>query len=468
MPKAPPPEISADVRDTIAAPATAEGEGAIAVIRVSGPRSLELLSALFHPAVPPPGPLEPYRLYPGWIEDGGRKIDQVMAVVMRSPRSYTGEDMAEIHCHGGRAVTAVVLDSFLRRGARPAGPGEFTRRAFLNGKMDLTRAESVAWLISARSEREMISALDQIGGGLRDRLRELEKKLVAALAAVEVTLDFEEYESAGIPYPEVEEVGREVAGGLARLERTARAGEYLREGLKVVIVGKPNVGKSSLLNTFLSRKRAIVSRRPGTTRDTIEEVIVVDGIPLRLIDTAGLRRPRGEVEEDGVARARENLAGADLVLLVLDGGTRITDNDREILRLAREKRALIVLNKTDLPARADLECLGGELKKRKVVEISATEGKGMDRLREEIVSLLREEFLAGGEAGVMISRRRREALGEAEEALERALAGCRERWSGELIVEELRRARSRVRLVLGEEFDDGILDEIFSRFCVGK
>lgn len=454
--------------DTIAAPATAEGEGAISVVRVSGPRALDILSALFHPSSPPPGPLEPYRLYPGWIEDGGKKIDQVMAAVMRGPRSYTGEDMAEIHCHGGRAVTAAVLDALLRRGARPAGPGEFTRRAFLNGKMDLTRAESVAWLISARSEREMKSALEQIGGGLRERLRALEKKLVGALAAVEVTLDFEEYEAADVPYPEVEEVVREVAGELARLDREARAGEYLREGLKVVIVGKPNVGKSSLLNTFLSRKRAIVSRRPGTTRDTIEEAIVVDGIPLRLIDTAGLRRPRGEIEEEGVARARENLAGADLVLLVLDGGTRITDNDREILRLAREKRALIVVNKTDLPPRADLELLSGELEKRKVVAISATEGKGIDRLREEIAALLREEFLAGGEAGVMISRRRRKALEEAAGALARVISGCEERWPGELVAAELKLARSRLRLILGEEFDDAVLDEIFSRFCVGK
>ncbi len=438
------------------------------MIRISGSRSLELLSSFFRPAKPASGPPESFRLYPGWLEDGENKIDQVMAVVMRAPKSYTGEDMAEIHCHGGRAVTAAVIEALLRRGGRLAEPGEFTRRAFLNGKMDLTRAESVAWLISARSEREMKSAVDQIGGGLRERLLVLEEKLVRALAAIEVTLDFEEYEQANLPYPEVEEIIREVLDEMNRLNREARAGEYLRDGLKVVIVGKPNVGKSSLLNTFLSRKRAIVSRRPGTTRDTIEEVIVVDGIPLRLIDTAGLRRPQGEIEEEGVARAREKLAAADLVLLVLDRGTKITDNDREILRLARGKRALIVVNKTDLPTRADLELLGADLKRRKVVEISATENRGIERLREEIVSLLREEFLCGGEAGVMISRSRRGALEEAEGALERALAGCQERLSGELIASELNRARSRVRLILGEEFDQKVLDEIFSRFCIGK
>ena len=454
--------------DTIAAPATAEGEGAIGVIRISGPRSLELLSALFSPARRTSGLPEPFRLYPGWIEDSREKIDQVMAVAMPGPKSYTGEDMAEIHCHGGRAVTAAILDALFRRGARPAEPGEFTRRAFLNGKLDLTRAESVAWLISARSERELRQAADQVGGGLRERFLALERDLTEAQAAIEVTLDFEEYEQTPLPYRELEEAVGRVRAALEELGREARAGEYLRRGLKVVIVGKPNVGKSSLLNTFLSRKRAIVSRRPGTTRDTIEEVIVLDGVPLRLIDTAGLRRPRGEVEEAGVTRAREKLAGADLVLLVLDSGTRIGDNDREILRLARDKRTLIVVNKTDLPPRADLELLGGEAEKRKVVRISATRNWGMERLRDEILSLVREEFFAGGEAGVMISRRRREALEEAAAALRAVEAGCRQRLSGELLAFDLNRARSRIRLILGREFNEEVLDEIFSRFCVGK
>lgn len=454
--------------ETIVAPATAEGEGAISVIRVSGPRSLELLSELFQPSKRGSDPLEFFRLYPGWIEDGRKRIDRVMAAVMRQPKSYTGEDMAEIHCHGGRATTAAILDALIRRGARLAEPGEFTRRAFLNGKMDLSRAESVAWLISARSEQEMNRAVDQIAGGLSERLLALKVKLTGALATIEVTLDFEEYEAAEFPYPEVEKAVRETRDELIRLNREARAGENLREGLKVVIVGKPNVGKSSLFNTFLSRKRAIVSRRPGTTRDTIEEVIVLDGIPLRLIDTAGLRRPRGEIEVEGVARSREKLAGADLVLLVLDSGTRITENDREILRLARQKRALIVVNKTDLPARAEIERLGEELTRRKVVRISAAKNWGMERLRKEILSLVRKEFLAGGESGVMISRRRREALEEAAEALDHAWAGCRDRLSGELIAPDLNRALERVRIILGEEFDDGVLDEIFSRFCVGK
>ncbi len=454
--------------ETIVAPATAEGEGAIGVIRISGPRALKLLSTLFHPAAKHSAPLEPFRLYPGWLAETGRRIDQVMAAVMPGPKSYTGEDMAEINCHGGRAVISAILDGLIRRGARLAEPGEFTRRAFLNGKIDLTRAESVAWLISARSEEERLRAVEQIGGVLEKQLRALHRELVEILARIEVTLDFEEFEGETIPFAEVERGLLEVGKELKRLGDEARAGECLREGLSVVIVGKPNVGKSSLLNTFLSRKRAIVSRRPGTTRDTIEEVIVLDGIPLRLIDTAGLRRPRGEIEEAGVARAREKLASADLVLLVLDSGTRITQSDREIVRLAREKRMLIVVNKTDLPARAELERLGEGLERSTVVRISAVRNRGIDRLREEILSLVRKEFLTGGGGGIMISRRRREALQDAAKAVDQARSGCHQGLSGELIAIDLRRALSSLRLILGEEFDDKILDEIFSKFCVGK
>ncbi len=454
--------------ETIVAPATPEGEGAIGVIRISGPRSLAIISSLFHSENKRSGSLEPFRLYPGWLEDGGKRIDQVMVVVMAGPRSYTGEDMAEIHCHGGRAVISAILDGLLRRGARLAEPGEFTRRAFINGKMDLTRAESVAWLISARSEEERLQAVEQIGGVLEGRLLALRKMLVEILARIEVTLDFEEFEGETPPYAAVERDLQKVGRELVCLQRQARAGEYLREGLKVVIVGKPNVGKSSLLNTFLSQKRAIVSRHPGTTRDTIEEVIVLDGIPLRLIDTAGIRRPREEVEAAGVALAREKLAAADLVLLVLDSGTNITESDRQIVHLAQGKRTLIVLNKTDLPARAELDKLGSGLEQSKVVRISAVRDWGMDCLREEILSLVRKEFMAGARGGLIISRRRHDALKEAAVAIDQALSGCRDRLSGELIASDLRNGLSRLKWILGEEFDEGILDEIFSKFCVGK
>ncbi|MEA1926677.1 MAG: tRNA uridine-5-carboxymethylaminomethyl(34) synthesis GTPase MnmE, partial [Candidatus Auribacterota bacterium] len=326
--------------DTIAALATPDGEGAIAITRISGPRALPILDGIFHIPGRTAGQMEPLRLYRGRIRDGAKVIDEVMAVVMKNPRSYTGEDMVEIYSHGGRIISALILELIISRGARLAEPGEFTRRAFLNGKMDLTRAESVAWLISARSEEELESAVGQMDGELRRKLLEIKENLVRALSLVEITLDFEEYEDQPVPYPEMEELASATRNLLESLREEARAGGCLHDGIRVVIVGKPNVGKSSLLNKFLSQKRAIVSSEPGTTRDTIEEVIRLEGIPLRLIDTAGIRQPTGEIEREGVERSRTRARDADLVLVVIDSGTTITEEDLKILELVREKPAL--------------------------------------------------------------------------------------------------------------------------------
>ncbi|MDP8214934.1 MAG: tRNA uridine-5-carboxymethylaminomethyl(34) synthesis GTPase MnmE [Candidatus Euphemobacter frigidus] len=454
--------------ETITAVATPDGEGAIGVIRISGPRAFAILKAIFHPRKKADGEMSPFHLYRGWIKNGAEEIDDAMVAVMKKPRSYTGEDMVEIYSHGGRAVSAALLNAVIARGARPAEPGEFTRRAFLNGKMDLTRAESVAWLISARSEAELKCAVGQLKGDLRERLLEIKRELVRALSLVEVTLDFDEYENILLPSEEIKEIAERALAGLKKLHRQARAGSCLRDGIRVVIVGKPNVGKSSLLNTFLSQKRAIVSHQPGTTRDTIEEVIRLDGIPLRLIDTAGIRPPRGEIEREGVNRAKEKVRVSDLVLLVLDSGTRISKDDLEILRLAREKRALLVINKSDLPERVDLDRIRHELHRRKVIKISAARNWGIERLREEIIALIREDFMGGESAGVMISHRRKEALGAASRSIEHALLSLDQKLSGEFIALDLNRALGEVRRVLGEEYGDEVLDEIFSRFCVGK
>ncbi len=454
--------------DTIAALATPEGEGALAVIRISGPDTFTVLEDIFLPHKIPPSAMEPFRLYGGWLRDGEEKIDEVMAVVMKKPRSYTGEEMAEIYTHGGRAISSLVLDLIISRGARPAQPGEFTRRAFLNGKMDLTRAESVAWLISARSEAELKAAAGQLGGELRERLTAIKGDLIRVLSLVEVPLDFDEYENRPVPYREIAGLITTARDALRSLWGEARAGRCLHEGIRVVIVGKPNVGKSSLLNTFLSRKRAIVSTEPGTTRDTIEEVIRLDGIPLRLIDTAGIHSPSGEIEREGVERAREKAREAELVLIVLDSGTRINADDLKILELVRDKPALLVINKTDLPEKVDLDQIRHELHRKKIIKISLAKNWGFERLRQEIVTLVREEFMGGNTSGVMISQKRRGTLQEAAEALDRTLESAEKKLSGELIAEDLNHALSGVKTILGEECADEVLDEIFSRFCVGK
>ncbi len=454
--------------DTITALATPDGEGAISVTRISGPRAFAILDDIFRHQKRDNREMEPLRLYRGWIHDCGQDIDDVMLAVMKKPRSYTGEDLVEIYSHGGRVISSLILDLIISHSARLAEPGEFTRRAFLNGKLDLTRAESVAWMISARSEEELKSAVGQLGGGLRERLLKIKADLIQALSLVEITLDFEEYEDHQIPCREVRELI-----GLARAELEsiwweARAGGCLHDGIKVVIVGKPNVGKSSLLNTFLSQKRAIVSHEPGTTRDTIEEVIRIEGIPLRLIDTAGIRHPSGDIEREGVERSREKARDADLVLVVLDSGTSITEDDLKTLDLVREKPALLVINKTDLPEKVDLKEIRHELHRKKVVKISLAKNWGIDRLRREITELIREEFMGGNSAGVMISGRRREAINEAVQALDGSLRSLDRHLSGEFVASDLNHALNRVKLILGEEYGDEILDEIFSRFCVGK
>ena len=460
--------MSSTPPETITALATPDGEGAISVIRISGPRSLLILKSIFRLRKEQSGEMEPLRLYRGWIYDGDRDIDDLMVAVMKKPYSYTGEDMVEIYSHGGRVIASILLALITSRGARLAEPGEFTRRAFLNGKMDLTRAESVAWLISARSEEELKSAIGQLGGDLRDRLLKIKGDLVHALSLVEITLDFDEHEDHPVPYPEVRALVISARTALKSIWWEARAGSCIHDGIKVVIVGKPNVGKSSLLNTFLSQRRAIVSTEPGTTRDTIEEVIRLEGIPLRLIDTAGIRRPSGEIEREGVERAREKARAADLVLVVLDSGTSITEDDLKTLELVREKPALLVINKTDLPVKVDLEQIRHELHRKKVVKISLARNWGIERLREEIVSLIREEYMGGNSAGVMISGRRREAIDEAVQSLDESLGSIERRLSGEFIASDLTHAIKQVKLILGEEYGDELLDEIFSRFCVGK
>lgn len=454
--------------DTIAALATPDGESAIAVTRISGPGSFRILDDIFRLPNRAVKKLRPLYLYRGWIHDGEKDIDEVMVAVMEKPRSYTGEDMVEIYSHGGRVISLLLLDLIVSHSARLADPGEFTRRAFLNGKIDLTKAESVAWLISARSEEELKSAVGQLAGLLRDRLLKIKDDLVHAHSLVEITLDFEEYEDHPIPYDEVEKLIDSAKRELQSIYDEARAGGCLHDGIRVVIVGKPNVGKSSLLNTFLSQRRAIVSSEPGTTRDTIEEVIRIEGIPLRLVDTAGIRPSVGDVEREGVRRSREKAREADLVLVVLDSGTTITTDDLKILELVREKPALLVVNKTDLPEKFDLNQIRHELHRKKVVKISVAKNWGIERLRREIVTLIREEFMGGNSAGVMISGRRLASINESIQSLDESLRSIKSNLSGEFIASDLKHAIEEIKLILGEEYGDDLLDEIFSRFCVGK
>ena len=455
--------------NTIVAISTPPGSGAIGIIRLSGPEALPIAAQFCARRDRKElKDMKPFHLYRSLIEKDGFLIDDVLAVLMKAPHSYTGEDMVEIHCHGGRSILEEIVRLAVAIGAEPAPPGEFTRRAFLNGKLDLTQAESVAWLIESKSIQEIKSAAAQMNGDLKADLQAVRAGLLEALALLEVHLDFDEYEGES---PPVEKVLRLLKVSLAKIrviEREAEVGNLQKDGIKLVIVGKPNVGKSSLLNRFLAQRRAIVSPEPGTTRDTIEEAIIIEGIPFRIIDTAGIRGPRGEIEKEGVERAKEKIREADLVLLVMDRATELSEEDRIISKLLEDKEALIVINKSDLPDVIDCPRIFREFKHRRVVEISARKRWGLEKLEEEILKAIRHDRGRDEEGGIFISTGRFSRLKEVREFLEKAIENIKDGSPAEVVALDLHQSLKQVKLILGEEYDDDLLKEIFANFCVGK
>jgi tRNA modification GTPase len=452
--------------DTIVAPATPPGEGGVAIVRISGPDAEPSLAACFEGKIPPPE-MKSHHLHHGWLRHpDGRLVDEVLAVIMRAPHSYTGEDVVEIHCHGGSQIMRGVLDLFLGHRVRLARPGEFTERAFLNGRMDLAQAEAVAELIDARSEQACRAALGQLEGRLSSLIFRYTDQLRNILSLVEAHVDF--------PNDEVGELDRQLLlaqltalgaemNGLAGSFDTGRA---LREGINLLILGRPNVGKSSLMNALLGQARAIVTEVPGTTRDTVEEQMVLGGFPVRLIDTAGVRATADPVEREGVRRASEKAQTADLVLLVVDGSAELTSEDRMAMGLCDPSRALAVINKADLTSRCDRTALAAF---GAPVEVSARNGSGLSALQDAVVARL-----GGGVGGdvaesvVILERRHREALLQALAALNESVAAARANEPLECLAFELREALSALGQISGETTPDEILEQIFSRFCVGK
>lgn len=453
--------------DTIAAIATPPGEGGLAVIRISGPRALEVADRVFRPAgkrscLPSAAPS--HTLHYGHVHRRGEIVDEVLLAVMRKPRTYTREDVVEISCHGGMLVARLVLQSVLEAGARLAQPGEFTRRAFLNGRLDLTQAEAVADLIAARTERALAAAREQLAGSLSRRLQQLRDDLMLALAHVEAQLDFPEEDIA----PDTREgILQRLEAGLqlvASLLRTAEEGRILRQGIRVAIVGRPNVGKSSLLNLLLGHDRAIVSPRPGTTRDTIEETANIRGIPVILVDTAGVREAGDEIEQEGIRRSHSAVATADLLLHVFDRSEPWTPEDQQLWEAFASRRRLLVLNKADLPSRLVLPASDAPR-----VELSCRTGEGLETLKDALENLIwsgRPSDHTAPEA--LINARHQEALLRAQAALEHAVCALREAVPLDLVAVDLRAATDAVGEIVGQTATEDLLDIIFSRFCIGK
>ncbi len=448
--------------DTIVAPATAPGEAALAIIRLSGKKAFFIADSVFGgraklSAAPT------HTIHHGFIIGPAtkEKIDEVLVSVFRAPKSYTAEDSVEISCHGGRAVVSGIVEALVRAGARPAQPGEFSQRAFLNGRIDLAQAEAVADLISAQSEALRRSSLEQLEGHLSKKINQLRGSLMDVLAEVEANLDFPE---EGIEPQQVGQISatlNNVISQVRTLAKSFKEGRVLREGYSVVIAGRPNVGKSSLLNALLEKERAIVTPVPGTTRDTIEEWAVFSGVPVRLVDTAGLRERGGKIEKEGMRRTVEAIEKSNLVLLMLDASQKLNDEDRQLFEKYESRKKLLLYNKVDL-----LPQIPSASNSSGALYISATLGTGLDRLKEKITQMAVPSF--GTESVLVTSARHKEALAKGFVYLLRARRGL-ERGKGlELVAFELRRAVDTLGEITGQIVTEDILGRIFSKFCIGK
>ena len=453
-------------QDTICAVSTPVGEGGIGIIRVSGKEAINIAARLFRPKQA--GDIrmsKSHRILYGHIVDPGNGgvIDEVLLSVMRAPATYTREDVVEINCHGGMAPLWHVVRTLNAAGARQAEPGEFTKRAFVNGRIDLVQAEAVMDLIRARTELSLRAANEQLRGGLSERIEALREQLVGIVAGVEAGIDFPEEDletPLGGPLQEAMQVARE---DVELLIRSHAFGRVLREGAAATIVGRPNVGKSSLMNALLRQDRAIVTAVPGTTRDVIEESLNIGGLMVRIIDTAGIRDTHDMVEAEGVKRSLAAIEAADVAIVVLDGSEPLHEGDRRVLREVSGKNRIIAVNKADLPRRIGL--IGDSARK---VEVSCSSGAGMDELRDALASLVVQEGMAAAEHGWAVNERHRRELELARTALDRALETIGRGLSPELIAVDLRDALDHLGMIVGATYTDDILERIFNEFCIGK
>lgn len=457
------------IDDTIAAIATAPGEGGIGIIRISGEKSLQVAQSIFKSKSGKM--IKDYNartLIYGTVVDNEKVIDEVLVAYMKGPNSYTAEDVIEINCHGGFISVKKILELILSKGVRLAEAGEFTKRAFLNGRIDLSQAEAIIDVIKSKTDMAHEVAQSQLEGSLAKKIKDLRMNVTEVLAHLEVSIDFAEEDVEEITYQTLEEKSLELRNEIKKLYDTAESGKILRDGLKTVIVGKPNVGKSSLLNSILGENRAIVTDIAGTTRDVIEEFVNIKGIPLKIVDTAGIRETEDVVEKIGVEKSRESFSTADLVIMVLDASRKLSEEDMEILESLKNKKTIVLLNKMDLEPQIELEKIEEFVNSEDIIKISALKHQGIEELQDKIEAMVYHGSVKNSSNLMITNSRHKDALFKAYESINDAISAIEQRMPYDFIEVDFKNIWDYLGYINGDTVREDLLDTIFANFCIGK
>lgn len=457
------------MNDTIAAIATGMGNSGIGIIRISGDNAISIADKIFEPknGNKKITTMESYTAAFGYIKYDGRIYDEVIALVMRAPKTYTAEDVVELDCHGGITVLKQILDLVIKLGARPAEPGEFTKRAFLNGRIDMSQAESVMDLIHAKNDMAASSSIRQLQGGLRDVISGMREKILYNIAYIESALDDpENYSLDGFPQ-QLKETVENLLITVENLIKSSDNGRIIKEGIRTVIVGKPNAGKSSVLNMLLGEERAIVTDIEGTTRDTLEELINIDGITLNIVDTAGIRDTEDLVERIGVDKAKDSISDADLVLYIVDGTTPLNENDFKIMELIKDKKSITIINKNDMEIVVDKVLITSKIDTH-IIELSAKEGTGKEKLHNLLKDMFFSDELSYNDEIYITNLRHKGLLYDTRESLNKVLESILMDMGEDFYTIDLMSAYASLGKIIGEELEDDLVNKIFSEFCMGK
>ena len=455
--------------DVIASISTAPGIGGIGIVRMSGEKCFDVLNKIFIPKKQEKiENIKGYTIKYGHIVENNEIIDEVLVSYFKAPRSYTEENMCEINTHGGNVIIRKILDLCLKNGANMAEPGEFTKRAFLNGRIDLVQAESVADIIDAKSEKEVKAGMKQLEGVLSKKIKEIKQEILDVMVNVDVSIDYPEYDLEDVTNSQISEMLESVKKKLETLEKSFDNGKLIKEGIKTAIIGKPNAGKSSLLNAILKEDRAIVTEYEGTTRDTIEEFVTIEGIPLKLIDTAGIREAKDEVEKIGIKKSKEIAEEADLVIAIFDSSKELSREDEEILKIIKNKKAIILLNKSDLNSELNDDDKKFTSVTPNIIKISALKGEGLENLYKLISKMYNLEEINLDNDAIITNLRQKNLITKAIENLKKTRETLEKNMPIDIIAIYMKEILENLGSITGEVVTDDIINEIFSKFCLGK